>query len=251
MADAPFRVVLADDNDDVREILAVALERTGRFEVVASVADGTAAEVAAAEHQPDLVLLDLAMPGHGGLEALPTIRQAAPGARVIVVSGFPGDGLGSMVREQGAVGYVQKGLAPKRIIEDIVAVAGVLDAVEQVLLAEDIASSAVARRFMKETLRRWECNDLLDVVNLLVSELVTNAVVHGHSEAEVSVILTPTALRVEVADRDERLPERKEATQWDTSGRGLALVDSLSQRWGAHPAAGGKVIWFEVARPDA
>lgn len=258
MEPAPFTVVLADDNDDVREILTVALERSGRFSVVGSVGDGAAAEDAAAELQPDLVLLDLAMPGVGGLEALPLVRAAAPAARVVVVSGFPGERLSAVVRERGAVGYVQKGLSPRRTVDEVLAVAGVLDAVEQVLerqrrtLEPVIGSSAAARRFMEETLRRWSCNDVLDVVNLLVSELVTNAVVHGGSEADVSVVLTPTALRVEVADQDEYVPVPKATTDdWATSGRGLALVESLSRAWGVEPSPGGKVIWFEVDRPDA
>lgn len=257
METTPFRVVLADDNDDVRELLSMALERTDRFDVVAEVADVDAVEAAVAELQPDLVLLDLAMPGGGGLEALPKVRAAAPAARVVVVSGFPGDRLGALARERGAVGYVQKGLSPKRIVEEVLAVAGVLDAVEEILLRSrrtldpDITSSAAARRFMEETLRRWSCGEVLDVVNLLVSELVTNAVVHGGSQAEVSVVLTPHALRVEVGDHDERIPEpKREGDDWATSGRGLALVESLSRTWGIDRVDGGKVIWFEVDRPD-
>jgi DNA-binding NarL/FixJ family response regulator len=254
---ARFRVVVADDNADVREILAVALERTNRFDVVAQVEDGTAAQVAAKAFEPDLVLLDLAMPGTSGLDALPLVRSAAPDARVIVVSGFPGDRLGAVVRERGAVGYVQKGLSPRRIAEEIIAVAGVLDAVEAILarsqrtLEPDIGSSAAARRFMEETLRRWECGGVLDVVNLLVTELVTNAVVHGGSEADVSVVLTPDALRVEVGDKDEFVPAPKGADDdWATSGRGLALVEAMSRAWGVEQVKGGKVIWFEVDRPD-
>ncbi|MCU1486814.1 MAG: Regulatory protein [Actinomycetia bacterium] len=258
MESPPFRVVLADDNADVREILTVALVRTGRFVVVAAVDDGAAAEAAAAALAPDLVLLDLAMSGVGGLDALPLVRAAAPSARVIVVSGFPGDRLSAVVRERGAVGYVQKGLSPRRIVEEIIAVAGVLDAVEEILarsqrtLEPDIGSSAAARRFMEETLSRWACADVLDVVNLLVSELVTNAVIHGGSEADVSVVLMPHALRVEVGDKDEFVPAPQGADDdWATSGRGLALVEAMSKAWGIEQVKGGKVIWFEVDRPDS
>jgi len=250
-----FRVVLADDDADVREILTVALERTGRFEVVATAEDAPGAVQAATDADPDLVLLDLAMPGGGGLDAIPRVRAVAPDARIVVVSGFPGDRLAEAARERGAVGYVEKGLSPKRTVEEIVAVAGVLDAVAEILrsqrtLEPTVASSAVARRFMEETLDRWSCGEVLDVVNLLVSELVTNAVVHGGSEAEVSVVLTSTALRIEVGDHDDFVPSVNEASDWATSGRGLALVEAMARRWGIDRVPGGKVIWFEVDRPD-
>jgi anti-sigma regulatory factor (Ser/Thr protein kinase) len=118
-------------------------------------------------------------------------------------------------------------------------------------LEATLASGAVARQFMEETLRRWSCGEVLDVVNLLVSELVVNAVVHGGSETDVSVVLTPHALRVEVADHNERVPEPKDdVDEWDTSGRGLSFVASMSKAWGVQRLPGGKVIWFEVDRPD-
>lgn len=251
-----FRVVVADDNEDLRDVLVSALERTDLFDVVAAVASGPAAEVAARTYQPDLVLLDLEMPDGGGLESLPRIRDAAPGARVVVVSGSPPGRLAVEARERGAIGFVQKGLSPRRVIDEVLAVAGVLDVVEGSMLAShqkleaSLASGAAARRFMEETLRRWSCGEVLDVVNLLVSELVVNAVVHGGSETDVSVVLTPAALRVEVADHDERVPAPKEAGDWDTSGRGLSFVASMSRAWGVQRFPGGKVIWFEVARPD-
>ena len=255
MQDQPFRVVMADDDADMRTILRVALERTGRFEVVASVGDAARAVDAARTAAPDLVLLDLAMPG-GGLDAIPRVREVAPDARVVVVSGYPGDRLTDSVRERGAVGYVEKGLSPRATVDQILAVAGVLDAVEEILrsrrrsLEPSVGSGALARRFMEETLDRWACADVLDVVNLLVTELVTNAVVHGGSQADVSVVLTTTALRVEVTDASTTIPEVNEAEDWATSGRGLALVENLSRRWGIDRLEQGKVIWFEVDRPD-
>jgi len=252
-----FRVVVADDDADLRTVLIDALQRTARFEIVAAVANASDAEVATRREQPDLVLLDLDMPDSGGIDAVPRMHAAAPEARVVVVSGFPSSQLAGDVRDLGAVGFVQKGLSPSRLVDDVLAVAGVLDLVHATLparhqtLEANLASGATARRFMEETLHRWSCGDLLDVVNLLVSELVTNAVEHGGSEADVSVALTPTALRVEVADSDEHLPAPSSAVdEWDTSGRGLAFVATMSQAWGVQPVRGGKVVWFEVARPD-
>jgi DNA-binding NarL/FixJ family response regulator len=253
---APFRAVIVDDDADLRDILTLALERSSRFHVVEAVGDAAGGIEAVARQQPDVTILDLAMPGTGGLDVLHDMQEAAPDSRIVVVTGFPGERLGAVVQERGAVGFVEKGLSPRRTVEEILAVAGVLDAVEEVLassrrvLEPELHSSAAARRFMEETLGRWSCADVLDTVNLLVSELVTNAVVHAGSEAEVSVVLTPTALRVEVGDRDEVAPVRREADDWETSGRGMALVEALARAWGVEARPGGKVIWFEVDRPD-
>jgi DNA-binding NarL/FixJ family response regulator len=251
-----FRVVVADDNADLRAVLVDALERTDLFEVAGTASTGAEAEALARSTEPDLVLLDLDLPDMAGLDALHHIRTAAPDARVVVVSGYAADRLGE-ARDHGAVGFVQKGLSPRRMVDEVLAIAGVLDVVQGSIAASHrtleatLASGAEVRRFMEETLRRWSCVDVLDIVNLLVSELVTNAVMHGGSEADVSVVLTPTALRVEVADQDETMPELRESVDaWDTSGRGLAFVESMSEAWGVRRTPSGKAIWFEVARPD-
>lgn len=249
--------VVVDDDDDARALLVTALRRDGRFDVLAEAVDGLGAIGCAEELHPDLLLLDLAMPGMGGLEALSLVRRASPETRVVVVSGFPNDRLEAVTRSSGAVGYVTKGLSPRRTVEEIVAVTSVIDSIQEVLasrattLGQDVRSGAVARRFMEETLGGWgDTAELLDVVNLLVTELVTNAVLHAGTEADVAVVLTETALRVEVSDASEQLPRAKEADDWDTSGRGVALVDTLAERWGIDTRPGGKTIWFELVRPD-
>lgn len=253
--DSTFRVVLADDDEDMRMLLRSALHRDGRFEVVAEVGDGDAAVEATERLAPDLLLLDLAMPGRGGLEVLPVLHAASPTTRVVVVSGFPGDRLEAVTRAGGAVGYVEKGLSPRQTVLDVLAVAGVLDAISGALSAtarfdQDLASGRAARRFMAETLNQWELGDLLDSVNLLVTELVTNAIVHAESDAEVAVVLTPSTLRVEVGDRGGGEAAPRDAADFDTSGRGMALVDAMASSWGATPRPdGGKVIWFELDRP--
>ena len=94
--------------------------------------------------------------------------------------------------------------------------------------------------------------DLTDAVTLLVSELVTNAVLHAGSDVEVTVQLTPTAARVEVTDASADAPAPRHAATDEDSGRGLALVGSLARRWGVRPTpGGGKTVWFEVDRKGA
>lgn len=252
-----FRVVVADDSGDMRALLSAALEVTGTFEVVARCGDGTEALDAVRRHQPDLALLDLGMPNVGGMEVLPDLVAASPRSRVIVVSGFPKGRLAQLTRAQGAVGYVEKGLSAKAMVNDIVSVAGMMEAVSWALaesrthLDRHPRSSAAARRFVEETLRRWECEGLLDTVNLLVSELVTNSIVHADSAADIAVLLKPDSLRIEVTDHGELMPVVEDADDNATSGRGMALVESLSSSWGVVPGPDEKTVWFEVPRPDA
>ena len=256
MPTSRFRAVVADDGEDMRELIVAALEASGSFTVVGRAADGTEAIEQVRQHRPDLAVVDLAMPGVSGLEAIPGIRAASPTTQVVVVSGFPRGRLADVVAARGATGYVEKGLSAKRMVNEIISVAGVLEVVERVLdqrrtqLAADVRSSAGARRFMEETLRRWECGDVLDIVNILVSELVTNAITHAKSEADVTVLLTPTAIRIEVTDTGEGTPHPKELVQEGTSGRGLAIVDVMSSAWGVVPHERGKTVWFEVPRLD-
>ena len=112
-------MVLADDTRDIRLLLSLALELAGGFEVVGEAADGAEAIAAAAAHQPDVVLLDLAMPVLDGLQALPTIRERAPDALVVVLSGFGADAMGEEAVRLGAATYVQKGVNPTELAEQL------------------------------------------------------------------------------------------------------------------------------------
>lgn len=102
-------VVLVDDSEDLLFLVRGALERNGHFRVVAEAADGEQAVAAVRDTQPDLVLLDIAMPVMDGLQALPLIRAECPDAIVVMLSGF-GDASGMPERAMalGANGYLHK-----------------------------------------------------------------------------------------------------------------------------------------------
>ena len=103
------RVLVVDDAEDLRMLLRARMETRNGLTVVGEAADGLAAVELASELQPDLVMLDLAMPRMDGLEALPLIRAAVPGVRVIVLSGFNQSSLAEKALEAGADQYVVKG----------------------------------------------------------------------------------------------------------------------------------------------
>jgi signal transduction histidine kinase len=112
------RVLLVDDTPSLRMLTRLALHDTG-FEVVGEAGDGLAGVNLVKQLQPDLVLLDLAMPVMDGLEALPLMRAAAPGVRIVIVSGFDRRAMESQVMEAGADGYLQKGTPPDVLIQSL------------------------------------------------------------------------------------------------------------------------------------
>src|SRR6476660_832563 len=83
-----FRVLIADDVQDLRSMLRLALELSGRFTVVGEAMNGAHAVELATMYKPDLALLDLSMPALDGLEALPQILDVSPDTKVVVLSGF-------------------------------------------------------------------------------------------------------------------------------------------------------------------
>ncbi|TDB87435.1 SpoIIE family protein phosphatase [Actinomadura sp. 7K534] len=94
----------------------------------------------------------------------------------------------------------------------------------------------------------WGLGTLTDTVELLVSELVTNALVHGAGTIGLRLIKGGTLL-CEVYDDGADLPRLRHAEATDESGRGLQLVSHLAARWGTHRAEPGKVVWFEHLLP--
>ncbi len=87
---------------------------------------------------------------------------------------------------------------------------------------------------------------MCDTVALLVSEVATNALVHGSGEVEVSVVRGDRVVRVEVSDGSSHLPRPRQVGPDAEGGRGLALVSALASGWGTEAREGGKVVWFEV-----
>ncbi|AXG80039.1 ATP-binding SpoIIE family protein phosphatase [Streptomyces paludis] len=113
------------------------------------------------------------------------------------------------------------------------------------------AAPGRARRLARRALALWDLEELSDSVELLISEVVTNAVRYAERPVTLRLLRTDV-LRCEVGDDSPQLPRQRRARDTDENGRGLFLVNRLARRWGATRLSSGKVVWFELTtRPPA
>ncbi|MDI5966062.1 SpoIIE family protein phosphatase [Streptomyces sp. SL54] len=115
-------------------------------------------------------------------------------------------------------------------------------------LTDDITLASEARRFTRATLGTWGLAPLCEVTELLVSELVTNALRHAGPPRQLRLFRDRT-LTVEVADADHQVPLLRPIDEDVESGRGMRLVNELAHRWGSRATRHGKVVWFELELP--
>lgn len=117
----------------------------------------------------------------------------------------------------------------------------------QTLPAEP-SSVALARQSLVDALGDWQGSAVVEVAELLVSELVTNAVLHAGSAVELAVWRQAGRVRVEVGDASAMVPHQRVADETATIGRGVDMVEMLAERWGVDTShAEGKIVWFEVS----
>jgi anti-sigma regulatory factor (Ser/Thr protein kinase) len=110
---------------------------------------------------------------------------------------------------------------------------------------------ARARTLTTGQLGAWQLDDLSYTTELVVSELVTNAIRYGGSPIQLRLIRDTTMLICEVSDGSSTAPHLRRARVFDEGGRGLLLVAQLTQRWGTRQTSAGKTIWCEQALPPA
>ncbi len=108
MTPTPLKLVIVDDNDLFVSALEGLLESESSLEVVGRAANGASAAELAAELQPDVVLMDLSMPEMDGFEATPLVREQAPAAAIVVLTGSDDPADQERARAAGAAGYVTK-----------------------------------------------------------------------------------------------------------------------------------------------
>jgi CheY-like chemotaxis protein len=112
----PYRILVAEDDEDYLETLAAVLEADGRFEVAGRARDGREAVALAGRLEPDAVVMDIEMPVLDGVEATRLLREADPGLPIVAISGHDYDERVLEIREAGASDYVRK----SRVEDDLV-----------------------------------------------------------------------------------------------------------------------------------
>lgn len=135
-----IRVLIADDHAIVRKGIRALLAEAGGFEVVAEAADGQAVVQRAQENVPDVILMDLLMPGMDGIEATRQIISQRPGARILVLTSFAADNKVFPAIKAGASGYLLKDSAPEELVR----------AIRQVHRGEPSLHPTIARRLLQE-----------------------------------------------------------------------------------------------------
>jgi anti-sigma regulatory factor (Ser/Thr protein kinase) len=122
------------------------------------------------------------------------------------------------------------------------------------ILESSDASPALARTFCEDVLGDMGCDEaLIDDARLVVSELVTNAVVHAHTPIELNLFVKNNALRIEVTDFGL---DRPHVWAHTAGGHGIPIVEALAQGWGVVDLGSGKTVWCELSldawsRPNA
>jgi len=113
--------------------------------------------------------------------------------------------------------------------------------------AADPAAPGDARRLAADTLRHAH-HDLLDDVQIVITELAANAVRHARTPFSVSICSTRSRVRIEVRDGSRAMPAVRDDPGTTPFGRGMRIVTALATRWGVEPAPDGKVVWAELGR---
>jgi len=109
-------------------------------------------------------------------------------------------------------------------------------------------SVTAARRFVRAVLSD-QSREIVDAAELMTCELVTNCVQHAHCDFELA-IHSHEEIRIEVRDASRGIPVRRSPAPQDPSGRGLRIVEAMSDTWGIIPSETGKTVWF-VLQPGA
>lgn len=222
-------VLVVDHDGGVRRLVAAALRDHPTLRVVPDAVAVDDAVERCRELRPAVVLLDQELPQVARDDMVTRIRELSPVSRVVLCSADDAavDALLRTIEHEATAAHVRT---------------WAFDA--------ETVSAGVARDLVSTALAEWGCERLVPDVQLVVSELVTNAVVHAGSRCVLRLRLMPGAVRVEVTDAGDGSPQPLPADGERIGGRGLLIVAAVSRAWGIDPAepagASGKTVWAEL-----
>ena len=197
----PIRVLLVDDHQVVRRGLRTFLEVQGDIEVVGEAADGQEGVERAAELRPDVILMDVKMPGTDGIDALRLLREAGSTARVLVVTSFTEQRTVVPALKAGAAGYVYKDVDPVALADAIRSVhAG------HVLLQPEVAGALLSQDEGGGTGRAGSLTDREREVLALIAEGRSNREIARAlvlSEKTVKTHVSNILMKLDLADRTQ------------------------------------------------
>jgi DNA-binding NarL/FixJ family response regulator len=162
----PVRVLIADDHPIFRDGLATLLEPHPGIEVVARAADGAEAVVLAAEHRPDVIVMDIQMPHVNGIEATRQVLAAQPSVGVLVFTMGEDDGTLLSAMRAGARGYLVKGAAQDEVVRAITSVAagGVVFGASLAARIGDLLSPSPSRQATEFPMLTEREREVLDLI---------------------------------------------------------------------------------------
>jgi two-component system response regulator NreC len=178
---AKIRVLICDDHTILREGIRLLLNAQADMEVVAEAVDGRDAVDKAREFNPDVILMDIAMPLLNGLEATKQIRRDHPNARVLVLTMYESDEYVAQMLEAGAAGYVLKKVAGSELVY----------AIRSVFNGEAFLYPSITKRLVEDYLRRVESGQERDTFDGLTDREreVLQLIAEGHTNKEIADLL--------------------------------------------------------------
>jgi DNA-binding NarL/FixJ family response regulator len=228
------RVLVAHGSVTTLDEFIALVDDHADFEIVAVATDGFEAVNTAQELQPDVSIFDLALPRLNGFEALRYARASVPRGAVIAISDLVAD-------DARATRAELQVLLDGRLASDEPGID----------LPVSSGSAARAREFVDAVARTHQREDLAAIATLLVSEVVTNAVVHARSASRLTVTSEGDALRCRLTDWGDGALELRRLAPAAAGGRGLHIVDGLASVWGTVVTPQWKRVFFVVGAGEA
>lgn len=214
----PVSILLVDDHPVVREGYRRLLERQPGFTVCAEAVDADSAYAAYCEHRPDVVVMDMLLPGASGLDALRHIRQRDAEARVLVVTMHNGASLALKALEAGAWGYVTKSSGPKELVRAVTAVAQ-----GQQALCDDTTQAIASQRLSDPVAVLDELSPReVEILRLVASGHTSDAIAQALNLSEKTVRNVHYAIKGKIGVRTDA------QLVWFALSSGLVRVDDVN-----------------------